>query len=279
MSDRETTKTLLDRLERHYIKPSGIGGFPGGVFIRECGINGPGATSRVDALYAGFTSTSGRLLIGHEVKASRADWRKELDSSGKADFWHDNVHAWYIVAPSTEIVRPEELPDGWGLMVLNTKTTTRMDVKVKARVDADRVPSWTATRSILSRLDTLRANHETELRSEIYQRVRKELEELFEKHEANRAPLTHEQRSRLNLLDRIETALGQKVVGYDWTRVEQLPPEKAAAAIRLIGAGHVMVTGERYSTQNLKRQAEAMLAGLNEWEQAQNALRELESAG
>lgn len=75
------TDGLLERLERHYIKP----GEPlaGGVFLPEVGING-GGSSRCDAIYVGFTSTSGRMLVGHELKVSRADWRRELDQPGKA---------------------------------------------------------------------------------------------------------------------------------------------------------------------------------------------------
>ena len=78
------TKILMETLERHYINPSDD--YAGGVFVPECGVNGKfGASSRVDALYVGFTQASGRLLIGHEVKASRSDWLRELSKVGKAD--------------------------------------------------------------------------------------------------------------------------------------------------------------------------------------------------
>lgn len=157
-----TTGELLGRLQRHYIKPSVP--LPGGVFIDEVTYGGAGG-SRCDALYVGFTSTSGRMLVGHELKVSRADWRHELDQPGKADRWADQCHAWYVVAPSTDIVPAEEVPHGWGLMVLDTRSKTRMKTAVKAQVHADRQPSWTAARSIVSRMDTLRAQHDQDVRA------------------------------------------------------------------------------------------------------------------
>lgn len=90
---------LLTRLQRHYIKPGEV--LPGGVFVPEVGVNG-GVQSRCDAIYVGFTSTSGRQLVGHELKVSRADWQHELDQAGKADFWHDNTHQWYVAAAVRE---------------------------------------------------------------------------------------------------------------------------------------------------------------------------------
>lgn len=154
MTGRELTADLLTRLERHYIKRGAD--LPGGVFLPEVTYGGAGG-QRADALYVGFTSTSGRILIGHELKVTRADWRRELEKSGKADAWADECHAWYVVAPSTDVVRAEELPNGWGLLVINPRTTTRLDVAVKATMHLDRTPSWTATRSLLSRADMLRA--------------------------------------------------------------------------------------------------------------------------
>ena len=79
----------------------------------------------------------------------------ELDQPGKADFWHDNCHAWYVVAPAAGIVRPEELPPGWGLMLPNTRSKVRFDIAVRATVRDDVVPSWLAVRSIMARHDTL----------------------------------------------------------------------------------------------------------------------------
>lgn len=273
MSDRETTADLLARLRRHYIKPGQP--LPGGVFVPECGING-GSQTRCDALYAGFTSTSGRLLVGHEIKASRADWRKELDSAGKADRWADNCHAWYIVAPSTEIVPPEELPNGWGLMVPNPRTTTRMSVVVKAEVHSDRNPSWQLCRSILARLDTLRAQHDAEVRQRANEQALAEAEKRMSSRRGE--GITAHQQQRIDMLDRLEAELDVEVAAYTFGRDNRrVSPERLAAALQLLAAGDDVAA--RFPVMNALPQtrgaAEHVLTALGEFEQAVTAFREL----
>lgn len=149
-----TTADLLALLRRHYIKPSQP--LPGGVFLAEVGVNGSwGSGSRCDAIYVGFTSTSGRRLVGHELKISRADWLNELNKPGKSDQWADQCHQWWLVVSDPTIVRDGELPPGWGLMSPG-KSKTKMAVHVKAEM-RDITPSWNAVRSIIARQDTLRA--------------------------------------------------------------------------------------------------------------------------
>ncbi len=152
MTSSALAHALTDRLERHYLHPN-----RGGMFAAEVGINGNfGASRRCDALYAGFTNSSGRILVGHEVKISRSDWLHELDQPTKADCWADACHAWYVVAPAPGIVPAEELPPGWGLMIPNRRSRTRFTVAVKAAVKPDEfIPPWWAVRSFMARCDTL----------------------------------------------------------------------------------------------------------------------------
>lgn len=139
-----TTGELLGKLRAHYIpETTDQNARDGGKFAHEISVNGAQGTGsrRADAIYAGFTSASGRILIGHELKVSYADWRAELTDANKADTWADACHAWYIVAPSTDVVPPEELPDGWGLMLPpKTARGRRMRIKVKARVKENFTP-------------------------------------------------------------------------------------------------------------------------------------------
>lgn len=225
-----TTKQLMDRLQRHYIKPGQP--LPGGVFVPEVGWNGGGHLSRVDALFIGFTSASGRLLVGHELKVSRADWRHELDEAGKADPWHDQCHAWYVVAPSTDIVPVEELPDGWGLLTVNPRTTTRLDVKVKARVRLDHTPSWHAVRSIMGRQDTLRATAIDQIRRTADQDARNKIERDAYQAAAHRAQTAG--RDAVAALAEIEEAFGCSFT--DWRHENRIDPTTFAAAIRLANA-------------------------------------------
>ncbi len=173
MSDRDVTADLMARLQRHYIKPGEL--MPGGMFLPEVALGG----RRADALYVGFFQSRGRFLIGHEVKASRADWLHELDQPAKAEVWVPNCHEWWVVAPSTEIVRPEELPDGWGLMVPG-RSRTRMEVVVKATRYPDRQPSWEATHALVQKADSLRMAAITDERRKATEKAFEELERRVE---------------------------------------------------------------------------------------------------
>ncbi|WP_199732063.1 hypothetical protein [Cellulomonas triticagri] len=202
------TADLMARLRRHYIRPGAR--LAGGVFLDEVGWNGSAGTSRADALFVGFTSASGRVLIGHEVKASRADWLAELSKPGKADPWADQCHAWYLVtAPG--VVRPGELPVGWGLM-LPGRTRTQMQVATPAQVRLERTPSWDAVRSIMGRLDTLQAEARVSIRASERARVADELaghdQALQEARDAARVQRQH----LVARLEAVEEALGGVVL-------------------------------------------------------------------
>lgn len=161
---RTSTGELMRRLRSHYVRPAEM--FPGGFLAEEVGMNAVAGVPqrRADAIYCGFTSSSGRILVGHELKVTRADWHRELEEAEKADAWADACHAWYVVAPDTTIVDPATVPEGWGLMVLDPKRPTKMKVIVKATAKGpDHNPPWWATRSIMARQDTMRGRAVTDL--------------------------------------------------------------------------------------------------------------------
>jgi hypothetical protein len=60
--------------------------------------------------------SKGLCLHGHEVKVSRADWLNELKQPEKAGEFIPFMDYWWLVVSDEDIVRPGELPDGWGLM-------------------------------------------------------------------------------------------------------------------------------------------------------------------
>lgn len=224
MTDREVTADLMARLRRHYIKPGQA--FAGGVFIEECGLNNGSSGQRVDALYVGFTTSSGRFLVGHEVKASRGDWLNELRKAGKADSWADQCHAWWLVT-APDVVRPGELPDGWGHMIPGT-SKTRMKILQPAMVDRDRNPSWLHVRSVMARLDTLQVHALAEIRRDVDERVREEIAASIV--EQQQATLDYGTQQRLMALEALETALGVDVATYG--RGHRFSPEDLARGLR-----------------------------------------------
>lgn len=180
MTAATSTGDLLGLLQRHYIKPGAP--LPGGVFLPEVGQNGGwGSGSRCDAIYVGFTSSSGRMLVGHEVKVSRSDWLNELNKPGKADAWADECHEWWLVVSDPEIVREGELPAHWGLMSPG-RSKTRMQVHTRAtRKDLQtHRPSWNAVRSVVARFDTLRAEAISNARSDAYRAATAEVDQRVE---------------------------------------------------------------------------------------------------
>lgn len=178
MSKRDETSDLLARLKRHYIKPGQP--LPGGMFLPEVGMNGSwGASRRCDAIYVGFTSSSGRLLVGHELKVTRADWLKELEDREKADAWADHCHEWWLVT-GPDIVQDGELPAGWGHMVPG-KSRTRMKVLQKPVRHLERQPSWDVVRSVMSRADTLRAQDQEQMRQKAREDARQDIQDEVER--------------------------------------------------------------------------------------------------
>lgn len=84
-------------------------------------------TRRCDCMAMSLWPSKGLHLHGHEVKASRSDWLKELQDPSKAETFAKHCHYWWIVA-ARGIVKPEEMPARWGLMEL----TSHGNLRVKA---------------------------------------------------------------------------------------------------------------------------------------------------
>lgn len=69
--------------------------------------------------YPGIPYGTALAFHGHEVKVSRADWLTELRDPEKAEAFRPYMHHWWLVVPDASIVRPGELPEGWGLLALS----------------------------------------------------------------------------------------------------------------------------------------------------------------
>lgn len=156
--EKYTAQQVTELLRKHHVERKDNAG---GVFLPEVGINagwrGPRfGNRRCDAVHVGFTSKSGQILTGHEIKVSRSDWLAELCQEEKANAWADNCHRWYIVTPPG-IVKLEELPDAWGLMEVPSRGRL-FDIRKQAPL-RDLTPDWTIMRSVLARYDTVITGH------------------------------------------------------------------------------------------------------------------------
>jgi hypothetical protein len=253
------TGELLQRLHRHYIKPSEP--MPGGVFLSEVQSYSTAPTTRIDALYFGFTRSRGCLLQGHELKVSRSDWLHELDQPHKADWWHRHTHQWWIVVPDLTIAKPEELPEGWGLMVVNPRTKTRLDIVVKAE-KRQAVIDFGLLFEMSKKLDTMRLLGERaaydKARSEVRPQVQAEANRAQE-HILERA-LAAEQK-----LVELEAMTGLLFAG-DWWRNKELERVDGATAATLIrqfcqgeAARHRIIEHSTRTLAGIANQAKAIV--------------------
>lgn len=70
-----------------------------------------------DAIAMNLYPSRGLEIIGFELKASRQDWLRELKNPDKAEEIGKFCDRWYVVVGDKDIVKPGELPAGWGLIV------------------------------------------------------------------------------------------------------------------------------------------------------------------
>lgn len=176
-----TAAALRDRIRAHYIRPVKVrrGGhlddqdlLPGAVVLTE--VPGPSGR-RIDALAIGLTRARAGL-DGFEIKVSRSDWLHELDQLHKADAWFGHTHRWWVLAPSTAIVRAEELPANWGLMIPDPRSARRLKVVVKATTRTP-VLDWPVLWEIVKKLDRGRANEISQAVDTVREHMRVEARE------------------------------------------------------------------------------------------------------
>jgi hypothetical protein len=79
---------------------------------------GFGNLRHIDLLAIGTWPSRGHEVIGVEIKVSRQDFLRELKNPAKAEPIQKYCDRWYIAAGSADIVKKDELPSTWGLLVL-----------------------------------------------------------------------------------------------------------------------------------------------------------------
>jgi hypothetical protein len=107
---------MLDRLDARYSATYGNGiRYVAARHVRSHA--GFDARRTADFVALDLWPSKGLCFHGHEVKVSRADWLTELKHPEKAAEFTPYMDFWWLVVSDRDIVRDDELPDGWGLMV------------------------------------------------------------------------------------------------------------------------------------------------------------------
>lgn len=111
-----TEGQLVDRLRARHEGESGNARrgvlIPG---VRDAA--GFNATRTIDAIGVDFWPSRGMLIDAYECKSSRSDWQKELREPEKADRFCQLADRFWIVAGRSDLVRVDEVPPDWGLIV------------------------------------------------------------------------------------------------------------------------------------------------------------------
>ena len=111
MMSSYTTRSLEGLIAQAYPSPEWA------VFFEVHNQTGFGASRRADAIALGIWPSRGQSLIGFEFKEDRGDWLREKKNPAKAETVAAHCDAWYVVAGRDGIVKLDELPEPWGLLV------------------------------------------------------------------------------------------------------------------------------------------------------------------
>ena len=120
------------------------------MFFEVHNATGYGQRRSADAIVMNLWPSRGLAIHGMELKAHRSDWLKELRDPAKAEMIAEYCDYWWIVA-APDIVKRDEVPDGWGLMVLTGE-------KLRAVKDAPKKKAKVLDREFAAAL--LRRAHE-----------------------------------------------------------------------------------------------------------------------
>ncbi|MGW8702870.1 hypothetical protein ACWGOK_39195 [Streptomyces eurythermus] len=251
-TSKMTTAELNDLLHAHFIRPEDRlnQAGAGAVYLTE--VTAPGNSGRrADAVHIGLWQSRGAGRIDVcELKVSRADFRRELDKPEKSEAWWPYSTTFSIVSPGVHITPPEELPTGWGLMVPNPRGR-RFKVVVKPE---EREPNLTIglLMTLLKNTETSRVN---DLRLQ-QQRLSQNFSEQLQKARRERGLVNPKDVKRLELLDRLEKAMGMPLADFAWG--DQLEPEQAAEGLAEYMRGHAARLRAQQAMQDKARDLERL---------------------
>ncbi|NAS22468.1 hypothetical protein GT755_12325 [Herbidospora sp. NEAU-GS84] len=232
------TGQLLDLLVAHYGQPDGRPQ-AGEVLLTE--VQAPGSTRRADLVRVGLWPSRGYAIDVHELKTSKADWRRELDDPAKADAWWRYSSRFWIVAPPL-VVDPAEVPDGWGLMEApRSGRRFKVVIKPEARkpeLSLELVIRLVARNNAIRDADMQRLRDEQ--RNEIYRQVE------AAKAKWSRASIDYPTQRRLDLLARVEEALGVTLTEWSSDRsLDRLTAKELGEALRDYTRDHAVLSRAR----------------------------------
>lgn len=241
---------LLDALRDHYLMPGHSR--PGAVFLTE--VTAPDRTHRADAVHVGLWASRGYTVDVCELKASRADFMRELDKPDKAEAWWAHSNTFWIVAPNASVAPPELLPTGWGLMVPGKGRRFKVVVKAEHR---DLRPTTALLAALLVSMETDRNNAIERAREQLRNQHWRDLQEARRKAASERDP---DLDRRLHALREFEALVGFKLTDpHHSSYGNRLNPADMAAAFKDVVSAHRVTGDAERKLQALQGCAERVL--------------------
>ena len=157
-----TTSDLREMLRKRFA-------FPDYLLLEEVSNREAGTGQRyADGIAIGLSYARGNPIEGFEVKVSRADWLAELKDPRKADAFFRFCDHWWVVAPSTDVVHLEDLPDRWGLLIPRKDGTLHSRAKA-AKLNPDPIDH----RFLASVVFRMRSQNESAIQAAVSNAVEK----------------------------------------------------------------------------------------------------------
>lgn len=124
------------------------------VFELAKGTGANGQDGRIDAAAFNCWPSKGFHRLAFEVKRSRGDFMRELERPAKRAWVESNFHqTWFVV--SAGLVKPEEVPESWGLLMATKEGTELRKVKQAMHREIGHMPEDLALSAIRSLSDGL----------------------------------------------------------------------------------------------------------------------------
>ncbi len=195
---------LCDQLQAKYCAPDAA------VFFEVPNATGSLKSRSADAIAMELWPSRGLAITGFEFKCSRTDWLKELKDASKAHAFWKHCDFWYLVVTDKAIVRPGELPMGWGLMVSQVNG-------LRILTQSSKNPDPIIDRNFLAGMIRAAGKckdrlNETKMREE-YLRGRREFEANNERSDKNMMEIIEKLQKKIRLF---EEGFGVNLDGWDF---------------------------------------------------------------
>jgi hypothetical protein len=122
-----------------------------------------GQDGRIDAAAFNCWPSKGFHRLAFEVKRSRGDFMRELERPAKREWVEKNFHQTWFVVPAG-LIKPEEVPESWGLLVATKEGAELRKVKQAMHREIGAMPEALALSAIRALSEGLQREKDRKLR-------------------------------------------------------------------------------------------------------------------